>query len=179
MLLLFTEALPQSDRQILGSIYDKYGKKMYSAAFHILKNQSDAEDAAQNSFLKIAKKLRELDGKDEDALRGYVLAIATNEAYNIIRKRHDDVPEDELPELSDSADFTVKVAEGAEFELAVTAMRGMDEKYRAPLYLRYVMDFSAKEVASQLGRSEATVRSQISRGLAMLRKTLKEAGYES
>lgn len=179
MFLLFLDALPPSDRRKLEEIYNKYCKKMYSAAFFILKNQSDAEDAVQNSFLKITKKLSELYEKDEPALRGYLLTIASNESYNILRNRKDYIPEDEIPEPSDNTDITVKVEEGAEFEYAEKVMRGMDDRYRAPLYLRYVMGFSLKETAVQLGRGEATVRSQISRGLAMLKKALEEAGYES
>ncbi|MBQ7700526.1 MAG: sigma-70 family RNA polymerase sigma factor [Clostridia bacterium] len=179
MFLLFLEELPKNDRQKLEDLYVKYGKKIYSASFSVLKNQSDAEDAVQNSFLKISKKLRELDGRDEPAIRGYCLTVAANESYDILRRKKEYLSEEEIPDMSDKTDLTVKVAQGAEYEFAVAAMRRMDGRYRAPLYLRYVMGFSLKEVALQLGRNEATVRSQISRGLALLKKELTEAGYES
>lgn len=173
------DKLPHKSRQKLGRIYEKYGRKMYSAAFSVLKNQSDAEDAVQNGILKIADKLNELDSKPDEVLRGYVLTVAKNEAYNIIRKRDNALPFEELREKEDGTDITVKVTDDAEFDFAVSVIREMDEKYRAPLYLRYVAGFSLKETAKQLGKNEATVRSQISRGLSRLKKALKEAGYES
>ena len=120
-----------------------------------------------------------VENKDEAALRGYLYTVATNESYNILRGKKDFVSEDEVPEQPDGADLAVKAAEGEEFEFAVSAMRNMDDTYRAPLYLRYVMGFSLKETAQHLGRSEATVRSQVSRGLQILKKTMTEAGYES
>ena len=61
----------------------------------------------------------------------------------------------------------------------IDSLMEINEKYRAPLYLRYVMSFSLKDTAKQLGKNESTVRSQISRGLSILKKALKEAGYES
>lgn len=173
------DRIPAEKKQKLGRIYEKYSKIMYSAAYSVLKNQSDAEDAVQNAVLKIARKIDELDGKPDSVLCGYLMTAAKNEAYTVIRSRDGALPADGLEDKPDDTDLTVKVSEGAEFEFAVSVIRQMDEKYRAPLYLRYVTGFSLKETAKQLGKNEATVRSQIYRGLSLLKKALKEAGYES
>lgn len=177
MVLFTSETEPQTGKQKLELIYRRYGNKMYTAAYNILKSRSDAEDAVQNAFLNICKKVRSLNEKDDEALRGYVLAIAQNEAYNIIRQRKPDVSIDDIPEPAEDNGVEIKVAEGEEFRFAVKVMREMDEIYRAPLYLYYVMGYSYKETAKQLKRGEATVRVQISRGLNILKKSLKEAGY--
>ena len=173
------EKLPADKRAKLGQIYDKYKRKMYAAAYSLLQNQSDAEDAIQNCVLKLANVIDGLDGKPENVICGYLLTAARNEAYGIIRKRDKAGALDTLEDTPDQTDLTVTVSEGAEFEFAVSVIQTMDEKYRAPLYLRYVMSFSLKDTAKQLGKNEATVRSQISRGLSILKKALKEAGYES
>lgn len=173
------EKLPADKKAKLGQIYDKYKRKMYAAAFSVLKDQSDAEDAIQNSVLKLANVIDELDGKPDGIICGYLITVARNEAYNIIRAKDKAETLDTFDNMPDKNDPTVTVTEGAEFEFAVSVMQTMDEKYRAPLYLRYVMSFSLKDTAKQLGRNEATVRSQISRGLSILKKALKEAGYES
>ena len=173
------EKLPAVKRAKLGQIYDKYKRKMYAVSYSLLKNQSDAEDAVQNCILKIAGVIDELDGKPDNVISGYLLTAARNEAYSIIRKRDKADTLDALEDQPDKTELTVTVSEGAEFEFAVSCIQAMDEKYRAPLYLRYVTGFSLKDTAKQLGRSEATVRSQISRGLSILKKALKEAGYES
>ena len=54
----------------------------------------------------------------------------------------------------------------------------MDDTYRAPLYLRYVMGYSVKETARLLKRNEQTVKGQLARGKKMIISQLKEAGYE-
>ena len=179
MLFFTAESADMNEKQRLEYIYRRYSKKMFSAAYRISGSQSDAEDAVQNAFVNICKNLKRLDEKDEDAMRGYVLAIATNEAYNIIRGRGNEISTDELPEATDGGDVEIKVAEGAEFKEAIRIMRQMDNRYRAPLYLYYVMGYSLKETAKQLKRNEGTVRVQIARGLQILKKSMKEAGYES
>ena len=179
MLFFTAESAETDEKQRLEYVYRRYSKKMFTAAYRVLGSQSDAEDAVQNAFVNICKNLKRLDDKDDDAMRGYVLAIATNEAYNIIRERGNEVSADELPEASDGGDVEISVAEGAEFREAVKIMRQMDGKYRAPLYLHYVMGYSLKETARQLKRNEGTVRVQIARGLQILKKSMKEAGYES
>ena len=176
MVLLNDVTEPLDDKQKLEFIYRRYGKKMYTAAYNILKSQSDAEDAVQNAFVNICKRIRDINEKDDDKLRGYVLAIAQNEAYNVIRQRKPETSIDEIPEPADDG-VEFRVEEGDAFRFAVNVMRQMDEKYRAPLYLYYVMGYSYKETAKALKRSEGTVRVQISRGLQILKKSLKEAGY--
>lgn len=54
-------------------------------------------------------------------------------------------------------------------------MKALPEKFRAVIHLFYYEGYSAAEIARLLGRSEGTVRSDLSRGRAKLRETLKEA----
>jgi len=180
MLFFTAGTADMDDKQKLEYIYRRYGRKMFTVAYRILGSADDAEDAVQNSFVNICKNLKRLNEKDEDAMRGYVLAIASNEAYNVIRSRKNEISVDELPDIPEESDnVDVKVSEGAEFRTAINIMRQMDYIYRAPLYLHFVMGYSLPEVAKQLDRKEKTVRAQIERGLQILKKRMKEAGYES
>ncbi len=180
MLFFTSEETGGDEKQTLESIYRRYGKKMFTAAYRISGSVQDAEDAVQTAFIKISKSLKRLNVDDEDAMRGYVLTVAKNEAYNIIRSRKNEISVDELQDISDGDEgFEIKVAEGAEFKTAISIMRQMDDKYRAPLYLHYVMGYSLRDTAKQLDRKEKTVRVQIERGLQILKKRMKEAGYES
>ncbi|MBO4422108.1 MAG: sigma-70 family RNA polymerase sigma factor [Clostridia bacterium] len=178
-MIFLSLSAPPGDKEKLETIYIRYSAKMYSAAYRILGSQSDAEDAVQNAFLNISRNLNKFNINDDHAMRGYVMTAAVNEAYNVIRGRKDAVPLEEAEDIPDGGDTELKVAEGAEFSAAVDAMRRLDDTYRAPLYLRYVMGYSLKETAKELKRNEATVRTQINRGIRLLKKALKEAGYES
>mgnify|MGYP005875234031 FL=1 len=54
-------------------------------------------------------------------------------------------------------------------------VRDLPEKYRAPVHLFYHEGYSTKQIAEILQRGEATVRSDLHRGRALLREILKEA----
>ncbi|MBQ7698718.1 MAG: sigma-70 family RNA polymerase sigma factor [Clostridia bacterium] len=178
MFLFSADVLEEYDRRRLAVVYEKYSGRMYTAAKRILNNGEDAEDAVQNAFYSIAKRMNNIDIHDENALCGYLLTVVKNEAIEILRKRKNAVPVDELTDLTDSSDTVFETEKREVFEYAVKIIMRMDETYRAPLYLTAVMGYTSKETSKILKRSEATVRVQISRAKKMLAKQLKEAGYE-
>ena len=180
MLLFLPDTLDCNDKQKLTELYEKYSRRMYSAANAILKNEYEAEDAVHNAFVSVAKMLHRINDKDEDAMCGYLFTVVKNEAYTLLRKRHNDVPIDEVTELPDGG-FDVEVtAHGRDaYYYAIKVITEMDETYRGPLYLTVVMGYSDKEAAKMLKRSESTVRTQISRAKKMVADKLKEAGYGS
>ena len=178
MLLFTAEALNENDKQRLTLMYEKYSRRMYTAAKRILNSGEDAEDAVQNAFVSVAKRMGSINIYDEDALCGYLIAVVKNEAIDVLRKRKNTVPEDELTDTPDSFDTVFETEKREVFEYAVKIMTQMDDIYRAPLYLNVVMGYSPKETADVLKRAPATVRVQISRAKQMLAEKLKEAGYE-
>jgi RNA polymerase sigma-70 factor (ECF subfamily) len=179
MLLFMADTLSESEKQKLEIMYDRYRRKMYTAAKRILNDGFKAEDAVQNAFVSIAKNINRININDEDALEGYVITIAKNEAYNVIRAGDKAELYDEEPVLSDPFfDVNAKVFEKEVYEKIISVLRSMDDIYRAPIYLNCVMGFSVKETAKQLHRNEQTVKGQITRGKKMIINKLKEAGYE-
>ena len=178
MLLFLPDVLEEYDRRRLTVIYEKYSGRMYTAAKRILNNSEDAEDAVQNAFYSIAKRMKNIDIHDETALCGYLITVVKNEAVTILRKRKNSVPVEELEDLPDNADTVFETEKRDVFEYAVKIITEMDVTYRAPLYLCVVMGYTSKQTAKILKRSPATVRVQISRAKKMLAEKLKEAGYE-
>ena len=87
MLLFMADTLSYGDKQKLETMYEKYKRKMYSAAKRILSDGDKAEDATQNAFISMAENIRRINITDDYAPQGYVLAIVTNEAYNITRAK--------------------------------------------------------------------------------------------
>ena len=178
MLLFLAEALEEDDRQRLTLMYEKYSRRMYTTAKRILGSGEDAEDAVQNAFVSVAKRMKTINIYDEDALCGYLIAVVKNEAVDLLRKRKNTVDVDDVTELPGSCDTVFETEKREVFDYAVNVMKQMDNTYRAPLYLSVVMGYSSKETADILKRSPATVRVQISRAKQMLAEKLKEAGYE-
>ena len=178
MLLFAVDSLKPEEKKKTEVIYVRYGKKMFAAANRILNDKSSAEDALQNSFLSILKFIDKIDVNDNDGLEGYVVTIAKNEAYNILRKRQNDLDLTEYVKDDTFQSAEERIFSRDAYEKAVSIMRDMDEKYRAPLYLNCVMGYSANETAKLLHRNKSTVNSQIFRGKKLLADKLREAGYE-
>lgn len=179
MLLFMADTLSYGDKQKLETMYEKYKRKMYSAAKRILSDGDKAEDATQNAFTSIAENIGRINIMDDDALEGYVIAIVKNEAYNIIRAKDKAELYDEFPLVSDPfSDVNAKVFEKEVYEKIVEILRNMDDLYRSPIYLNCVMGYTVKETAKQLHRNVQTVKGQIARGKKMIINKLKEAGYD-
>ena len=179
MILFMADTMPYTNKEKLRILYDTYRQRMYSAAVRITGNTADAEDAVQNAFISVSKHLSKINVLDEDALKGYLIAVVKNEAINIIR-RADKAGCDDGAELAEDpfADVEARVWDREVYEMIISILRGMDDRYRAPLYLSCVMGYTVKETASQLHRNEQTVKGQIVRGKQMIISKLKEAGYE-
>lgn len=178
MLLFTAEFAGRSKKERLSDLYEKHSRRMFTAAKRILGSERDAEDAVQNAFVSVAKKMDLINDRDDDAMCGYLFAVVKNEAYLILRKRKDTLSAEDLADVPSAADVEIETADRQAYEYAVKLLSEMDEKYRAPLYLTAVMGYSPKEAASLLRREESTVRVQISRAKRILTEKMKEAGYE-
>ncbi len=178
MITSMADTLEKDDKQRLEYVYEKYGRRMFAAAKRITENDSDAEDALHNAFVRVSKRIGGLNLNDGEALCGYLFTVVKNEAANILRKRKNVLPLDDVKDASDGGDVVFETERREIYEYAVKIIAQMDETYRAPLYLNAVMGYSAAETAKELGRKTATVRVQISRAKKMLADKLKEAGYE-
>lgn len=178
MLLFLPDTMSIDDKQRISKLYEKHSRRLFAAAKAVTGNASDAEDAVQNAFVSVVKNIGRINIDDEEALRGYMLTVVKNEAINILRKRKDSEPVDEMAGIADGFDVEFLTEKREVYEYAVKIMSAMDERYRAPLYMTVVMGYSAKEAAKILGRDHKTVKVQISRARKMLADALTEAGYE-
>lgn len=164
------------DRRTLEYYYKTYRKQMFYAAYSVVKNEADAEDAVQNAFIGISKHLDVLLSADEDKGRNYCIKAAKNAALNIVRTNdyNQSVASiDEMYFLTDEKAFE-ELLESAEYEDILDVIRNMDNVYRDVLYMRYVMDMPVKKIADVLGRKVSAVKQQLVRGKKMLISALSE-----
>lgn len=153
---------------------------VYSGALRLTGSRADAEDTAQEAFLRAyralgtyeAERIREL------RLREWVWTIAANLCRNRARsaRRH---PEEELPSEAPAADpdpgpeALAMAASGAECLAAQLAR--LPWAQHSAVVLRHVSGLSYAEVAAALGRPAGTVKADVHRGLQQLRTLLEEA----
>ena len=159
-----------------------FERRVYAAAFAILRNQADAEDVAQEAILKAFANLRQF--RAEARFSTWLIQIAVNEARMRRRKDHADVMEP-IGELQDDegaytprdfADWRELPSEALERrevrELLREALDSLGSKYRDVFVLRDVQHLSIAEVSAALGISVASVKTRLLRARLMLRDLL-------
>lgn len=170
------------EREVFYELVQPYEGRLYAAAFAILRNQADAEDAAQEAILKALKNLRQF--RFEARFSTWLIQITINEARMRRRKEHGEIMEpigeyreDEgtyTPrEFADWREIPSESLERSEVRgLLLEALASIGEKYREIFILRDVNHLSIEEVSETLGISRASVKTRLLRARLMLRDLL-------
>jgi RNA polymerase sigma-70 factor (ECF subfamily) len=159
-----------------------YERRVYSATLAILRNQADAEDAAQEAMLKAFRHIRQF--RAEARFSTWLIQIAVNEARMRRRKEHAELMEpiaarpDEEGNYTprDFADWREIPSEALERkeirEKLAEALASLGEIYREVFVLRDMQHLSIEETALALGISVASVKTRLLRARLMLRDLL-------
>ncbi len=136
----------------------RHQRRVFLTAFRLLGSMEDAQDAAQEVFLRLHKHLRRFD--DTRALAPWLYRVTVNICRDIGRRRE---REQGVPlEVAEPAAAPAGRDWQDERRLVALALRHLPEKERAALVLRDIEGLATSDVARILGSSEATVRSQVS-----------------
>lgn len=152
-------------------LVQRYKDDVFRAAFSILKVPEDAEDVAQETFLRYWNSDREFES--ETHIKAWLLRAAINRAKNLslsFWRRNRVSYEDYVSGLE---------FETATEQRALEAILSLRQTYRLVLHLHYYEDYSVKEIADILALNENTVKTRLSRGRQLLKKELTEAWDEN
>src|ERR1700686_1803245 len=159
-----------------------YERRVYSAAFAILRNGADAEDAAQEAMLKAFKHIRQF--REEARFSTWLIQIAANEARMRRRKDHAELMEPIADRQDESGNYTPRdFADWREIpsetlerkevrEKLAQALASLGDIYRDVFVLRDMQHLSIEETAAALGISTASVKTRLLRARLMLRDLL-------
>ena len=153
-------------RQTIQELVERYQNSLYAVAFNVCKNQQDAEDAVQDTFLQYYNSKKEFES--EQHIRAWLIRVAINKAKNMnlsFWRKNKTSLEDYMETL---------VFETPESEHLFETVMGLPEKYRIVIHLFYYEDYSVREIGEILKISESNVKVRLSRGRMLLRETLKE-----
>jgi RNA polymerase sigma-70 factor, ECF subfamily len=171
------------ERELFHELVRPYEKSVYFAAYSVLQNQQDAEDAAQEAVLKALKNLGSF--RAESKFSTWLITIAVNEAR--ARLRHDRVLKFESADqpvededgaftpavISDWREVPLQALERKELrEMLQKAIAMLPEIYREVLQLRDVEDMNIADTAKALGVSEGVVKTRLLRARLMMQKIL-------
>ncbi len=171
------------ERELFHELVRPYEKSLYFAAFSILQNEQDAEDAAQEAVLKALKNLSSF--RAESKFSTWLISIAINEARARLRHARvlkfesvDEPTENEegsfTPALiTDWREVPLQALERKELrEMLHSAIAGLPEIYREVLLMRDVEDMNIADTAKALDVTEGVVKTRLLRARLMLQKIL-------
>jgi len=145
-------------------------RRVLRVALRLLNNPQDAQDAAQEAFLRLYTHLGRLDLDDARGCEPWLFRVTVNICRDMARKRGRSVALEDAAEPASPSDAQQGMERAQQREVFERALGRLGEKERAALVLRDVEGLSTREVAVILGSSEATVRSQISTARLKLRE---------
>ena len=156
---------PTQDRDSPEVVIRRYSDMVYRLAFARTGNRSDAEDLYQEVFLRYLTRAPAF--TSEEHRKAWLLRVAVNCA-----NRFHTAPWRKRTEPLSEA-LSVPAPEGEDLW---EELRRLPEKDRTVLHLYYYEDMTTEEIAKLLARTPATVRSQLLRARAKLKKLLVEEG---
>ena len=171
------------EKQLFHTLIRPCERPVYFLLLSLLHNEAEAEDAAQETAIKVYRNLHLFRGDSQ--FRTWVLSIARNEGLGRLRKV-ETRREDSLEGLAEdqSGDFTpailaswrevpVEALERKELgALLRTAIEGLPVIYRNVVLLRDIEEMDVRETAAALGITEGAVKVRLHRARAMLQREL-------
>jgi RNA polymerase sigma-70 factor (ECF subfamily) len=152
----------------------RYQTRVMNMAMRLLGVRADAQDAAQEVFIRAFKYLHRLDL--QKPIEPWLMRITINVCRRLERKRRyqrNTLVEIDAPDtIDESGDPYTGLAEKQNIRMLHIALKSLPQKERMAIMLRDVEGLSTAEVAEILGSSETTVRSQVSRGRLRMKETM-------
>jgi RNA polymerase sigma-70 factor (ECF subfamily) len=174
-----TATTVQNQEYALEDMVRQHARLVYRIVYGVLRNHHEAEDATQETFVRVLRYGKEL-GKVEDHkswLARIAWRVAVDRSQQNSRKREIplesfDQPFEELASSEMGADEAILGMQvGTQLEKLIAVL---PEKLRAPLLLSAIDEMSPREVAATLGINQAAVRSRVFRARQILREKLAE-----
>lgn len=170
----------RGDQDAFAEIVYLYQDTVYNFCYRMLSESGEAEDATQETFLRVHKNLHRYD--TARAFKTWLLSIASNHCIDRLRKRRmqfvslDDEPTAAALALR-SSDPTPEQAT-LQFELSDAVqelLHQLDEHYRLAVIYRYWYDYSYAEIAQEMGTTESAIKSRLHRARKRLAELLDSA----
>lgn len=173
--------IKKGDHAAFERLVDMYKDKVYHLAYRMLKDSHEAEDIAQEAFVRVYLNIEKYD--DKYKFSTWLYRIATNLAIDRIRKKKADYSLDEEVTGTDGLTLYAQIPSDdvqpdRQVEFLETKNVIEDHilklplKYRTAITLRYLEELSMKEISEIMDLPIATVKTRIHRGREALRKSL-------
>lgn len=180
---LWVEQTLAGDQDAFGDLVMRYERDVFNLTYRMLNNRGEAEDAAQEAFLRAYANLDRYD--QQRSFKTWLLSIASNHCIDRIRRRRLtwlslEEPLPPHPALTSDApnpeDATLDHERSAEIQKLLDEL---SPDYRVAVVLRYWYDYSYAEIAEMLGTTESAIKSRLFRARQALAAQLESRSLSS
>lgn len=140
---------------------------LYRIAFHILEQQEEAEDAVQETFLKLWEIRDKLD--DVESAKAYSIRILKNECLDRLRKAKKSVSAEQVLAKEPISPADERIDAKRRLEKVLGAIKSLPDSQKQVLLLRTVEGLSYGEISEKMGMSQLTLRVLLTRARGALR----------
>lgn len=161
------------DRRAFSTLVTRYQRPVYNAALRMLRNDEDARDVAQTTFLKAFEHLADYDPTYK--FYSWIYRIALNESINALHRRKplEPVGADEADGDPGPEDLVGREQLGRSIEAALMTLK---PEHRSVIVLKHFLDCSYEDIADVLALPEKTVKSRLFAARQLLKDALKDTG---
>ena len=163
----------KGDRQAQRELYDRFQGMMFRLCHRYLREQQEAEDALCKGFLKVFQHLDSFQDRGDHSLQKWITRIMVNEALMLLRRQRLELVSDDLAQAIPAGTRTDSAIEAEDL---YNMVRALPVGYRTVFNLFAIEGYSHQEIAAQLGITEGTSKSQLSKARAMLQEMLNSKG---
>ena len=174
----FLQAMARGDKAALARLYDSLGKPLYSLAYRVLNDASEAQDIVQDVFVQMWNKAATYD-TSRGSVFGWAATLTRNRAIDRVRmrKRRAELLAESAPDLQpaspagdgDSATSLWIQEKAGAVRAALTQLAPDQQK---AIELAFFSGLTQQEIAEKLSEPLGTIKARIRRGLLKLRETL-------
>lgn len=172
----------RGERDAFAELIEIYKDKIFQLAYRMVGNRQDAEDIAQETFLRVYANLHTYD--ENYKFSTWIYRIATNLCIDRGRKKRPDFSLDEEVETGEGLDWYSRLSsrDRTPEEKVVTqelqetvqdALSQLQPEYRSIMILRYIEDLSLQEISEIVKLPVTTIKTRIHRGREALRSKLR------
>jgi RNA polymerase sigma-70 factor (ECF subfamily) len=176
----FIKRAIRKEKGAIERLYDSYAPRLLHVCYRYCGNREDAEDVLHDGFIKIIQNIDRFRIRESGTLEAWMKRIIVNTALNFIRDRMKDMKNvsqeafiDQVNLSEEEEDFFEPFSK-LDKVVILQMISELPVGYRTVFNLYVFEDYGHKEIASSLGISENTSKSQLSKARAMLRKKITQ-----
>jgi len=146
------------------SLLQTYGNSLFRLSLVMLRNESDAEDAIQDTMIRYLQKAPNFQNADHE--KAWLFKVCTNICHDMLRyrKRHPQV------DIDTQYHLTEKETDAS----LLDALMELPEKFKLVLILYYVEGYRIHEIAEIIERSPSAVKMRLQKGRNLLENTYRK-----